>query len=150
MGATKKRGAGRPPVFESPAEMEKKANAYFRKCKGQIQKDKKTRRPILNKWGEVVVVGQRPPTMTGLALALGFNSRTSLLNYEGKNEGFREVLQRAKAQIEQYNEERLYDRDGNRGAMFNLQNNFKEWNGERAIDADVEDLNPLVELLKDE
>lgn len=150
VSASKKRGAGRPPTFESPAEMQKKVDAYFRRCKGRTLKDKKTGRPLLNKWGDVVVVGAVPPTVTGLALALGFLTRKSLLDYEGKSAEFEKVLLRAKSRIEQYNEERLYDRDGCRGAQFNLQNNFKDWSGDRRSDiGDIEDLTPLVKLLED-
>jgi hypothetical protein len=150
VGATKKRGAGRPPTFESPAEMQKKVDAYFRKCAGRTVKDKKTGRPLLNKWGDVVVVGKRPPTVTGLALALGFLTRKSLLDYEGKNAEYERILMKAKSRIEQYNEERLYDRDGCRGAQFNLQNNFKDWAGDRRdAGGDYEDLTVLAKLLEE-
>lgn len=149
MGATKKRGAGRPPTFESPAEMQKKVDAYFRKCAGRTVKDKKTGKPLLNKWGDVVVVGQRPPTVTGLALALGFLTRKSLLDYEGKNAEYERILLKAKSRIEQYNEERLMDRDGCRGAQFNLQYNFK-WDSERGgAGGDYEDLTVLAKLLEE-
>lgn len=116
---------GRPPKFKSVEAMERLIEGYFEGCKGEVLRDG-DEEPVLNKYGEVVMVGARPPTMTGLALALGFADRSSLLDYEGKPQ-FEAVIRRAKSRIEQYTEERLFDRDGNRGAQFSLQNNFKGW-----------------------
>ena len=50
---------GRPLTISTPKEFEDRANAFFLKCEED---------------GKV-------PTVNGLALALGFNSRQSLLNY---------------------------------------------------------------------
>ena len=71
--------------------------------------------------------------MTGLALALGFTTRTSLLNYQGKKE-FMDTITRAKTRVEQYAEERLFDRDGSNGAKFSLSNNFKGWSEKQEIE----------------
>lgn len=54
-------------------------------CEGEILKDKEGQ-PIFDKYGQPVIVGAKPPTITGLALALGFATRKSLLEYEGKKE----------------------------------------------------------------
>lgn len=114
------------PAYKSADEIKDLIDAYFADCEGEVACDKKGD-PILNKYGEVVYMNRRPPTVTGLALALGFNSRQSLLNYQGKKE-FCEVITRAKTRIEMYTEERLFDKDGAAGARFSLQNNFKGWN----------------------
>jgi hypothetical protein len=90
--------------------------------------------PLLDKNGEVLLLGAKPPTMTGLALALGFTSRQSLLNYQGKAE-FMDSITRAKARVEEYAESRLYDRDGAKGAEFSLKYNFK-WAQEEKKDGD--------------
>ena len=145
-----KPGAGRPPRYKTRGEMEAKIEAYFKGCEGEPARDPGNGSLILNKWGEVVYINQHPPTVTGLALALGFRSRQALLNYQYRNAGFNEALEIAKARIQQYAEERLYDRDGCRGAQFTLQNNFKGWDGERRDGGgDIEDLSPLVKLLED-
>lgn len=68
----------------------------------------------------------RPPTTAGLAYALGFQDRSSLLDYQGRKQFFPSV-KRAKLRIEAYTEERLFDRDGVNGAKFSLTNNFKGW-----------------------
>lgn len=143
-----KPGAGRPPRYRSRAELEKRIEDYFESIKGEPLRDDDGKY-VLDKRGQVVMIGERPPTVTGLALALGFATRRSLMDYEAKPQ-FAEAITRAKSRIEMYAEERLYDRDGCMGARFNLRNNFRGWNDESRTDgADVEDLSPLVELLRD-
>ena len=81
---------------------------------------------LTDKYGAPIIVGRKPPTITGLALALGFSTRQSLLNYQGKKE-FVDTITRAKSFVEKYAEERLFDREGVQGAKFSLVNNFKGW-----------------------
>ena len=117
-----KHAGGRPPRWSSPEAMQKVIDKYFEDCEGSVlEVDGKM---IFNKYGEPVFINRRPPTVTGLALALGFNSRQSLLNYKGKRE-FMDTISRAMANIEKYAEERLYDKDGQRGAEFTLKYNFR-------------------------
>ena len=73
--------------------------------------------------GHPVVIGAKPPTVTGLALALGFASRQAMLNYQGRKQ-FNDAITRAKARCEAYAEARLYDRSGANGAKFSLRCNF--------------------------
>lgn len=87
----------------------------------------------MNKFGNPVVINRKPPTVTGLALALGFTSRLDLLRYQGKEE-FCNTITRAKSMVEQYAEERLFDRDGSNGAQFSLRNNFKGWDADKKND----------------
>lgn len=117
---------GRPPKYKCKEEIEEKIEKYFKDCEGRYLTDEDGH-VMTTKSGMPIVVGQRPPTVTGLALALGFASRTSLLNYQGKKE-FRDVITKAKSRIEMYTEERLFDKDGANGAKFSLQNNFRGWN----------------------
>ena len=95
-------------------------------------------KPVLNKWGKPVIINQKPPTVTGLALALGFTTRLSLLNYQGKKE-FMNTITRAKTMIEAYTEERLFDKEGSNGAQFSLRNNFKGWNDRVLSELDQEE-----------
>ena len=126
---------GRPATYKTVEEMREKIDAYFNYCMGEYVRDEdgkietdKNDNPIMTK--------QIPPTITGLALALGFTGRQSLLNYEDKEE-FMDTIKRAKSRIEQYAEERLFDRDGVNGAKFNLSNNFKGWSEKQQIDSNV-------------
>lgn len=129
--ATKK-AVGRPPKYKSKEEIEEKIDAYFKRCEGEVLKDNNGN-TIFNKFGNPVIINQHPPTVTGLALALGFSTRLSLLNYQGKKE-FMNTITRAKTMIEAYAEERLFDRDGSNGAQFSLRNNFKGWTEKTELD----------------
>lgn len=140
---------GRPPMYKSKKEIQEKIDAYFKLCEGTPYIDNEGN-VMTDKHGEPVIVGKRPLTITGLALALGFNSRQSLLNYQGKDE-FMDTITRAKAVVEQYAEERLYDKDGANGAKFSLANNFEGWKEKQSIEADVKnDLTISIELSDDE
>ena len=129
--------------------MQEKIDAYFEKCEGTVLNNSNGE-VVLDKYGDPVIVGKKPLTITGLALALGFNSRQSLLNYEGKEE-FLDTIKRAKSKVEQYAEERLFDKDGSNGAKFSLANNFKGWAEKQTIEADVNNkVNINIELVDDE
>ena len=132
---------GCPPMYKTPEEMQAKIDAYFNSCYGEYITDEEGNL-MTDKHGHPVMRKPRPLTITGLALALGFNGRQSLLNYEGKPE-FMDTIKRAKAKVEQYAEERLFDKDGVNGAKFNLSNNFKGWSEKQQIDSNV-NLAPVV------
>jgi hypothetical protein len=102
---TESNPVGRPPMYSAPEEMQEKVDEYFRNCELTWGTDK-----------------PKYPTVTGLALALGFNSRLSLINYEGKPE-FVNTVKRAKALVEEFIEQRLYGGQTT-GCIFNLKNNF--------------------------
>lgn len=122
--AYKKHPGGAPPKYKTAAEMQEKIDTYFSDCQGELLQDENG--PVLDKFGNEIYLHSRPPTVTGLALALGFTSRQSLLNYQGRKEFF-DTITRAKSRCEQYAEERLFDRDGTSGAQFSLRANFG-WN----------------------
>ena len=126
---------GRPPIFESADQMQKLIDAYFEDCDGKVFTDEDGN-PLRNKNGTIIRDDRRPYTITGLALALGFATRQSLLNYEGKEE-FLDTILRAKSRVERYAEERLYDKNGSNGAKFSLANNFKGWSEKQVVKADV-------------
>lgn len=123
---------GRPPIYKTVNEIEEKIYTYFKECEGEILKDDNGK-TVLNKFGNPVVINRKPPTVTGLALALGFTNRLDLLRYQGKEE-FCNTITRAKSMVEQYAEERLFDRDGSNGAQFSLRNNFKGWDADKKND----------------
>lgn len=132
---------GRPPMYKTPAEMQKAIDKYFEDCNGEFIMDAEGNL-MTDKNGKPVKTKERPLTITGLALALGFTTRQSLLNYEGDPK-FLDTIKRAKTRIEQYAEERLFDKEGVNGAKFNLSNNFKGWKERQQIDSDV-NLKPVV------
>ena len=123
---------GRPPKFKTAAEIQALIDEYFEGCKGEpLMVDGE---PFVDKNGFPVMINTRPLTVTGLALALGFHSRQSLLNYQAKKE-FMDTIIRAKMRVEEYCEARLFDRDGQRGAQFSLEHNFR-WARDNKDDSD--------------
>lgn len=142
----KKNPGGRPPTYKCKEEIEGKIEAYFKECEGEMLKNA-AGEPVLNKWGNPVIINQRPPTVTGLALALGFSTRMALLSYQGKEE-FADTILRAKARIEEYTEQRLFDRDGTNGAQFSLRNNFKGWNDRTQSELDEREQKARIEQIK--
>lgn len=123
---------GRPPMYKTAEEMQAVIDKYFADCDGELLVDKEGKQ-VYDKYGQPVWIKVKPPTVTGLALALGFNTRLALLNYQAKYE-FVNTVTRAKSQIEAYAESRLYDKDGANGAKFSLANNFKEWREKSEVD----------------
>ena len=130
-------------TYKTPEEMQEKIEAYFADCEGEVLTDADGK-PILDKFGHPNIIGAKPPTITGLALALGFTTRQSLLNYQGKG-AFRDIITHAKSRVEMYAEERLFDKDGAAGARFSLQFNFKGWRE----DKDDESKAPVVNIICD-
>ena len=122
---TPKNSVGRPPRYKSVAELQAKIDAYFDSCAGRVATNAEGE-AILDKYGSPVMIDKHPPTVTGLALALGFLTRQALIYYEGKPQ-FVDTIARAKTRCEAYTEARLFDRDGCNGAKFSLTNNFKGW-----------------------
>lgn len=127
MAEKSKKRVGRPPKYTSKEEIQEKIDVYFKDCEGEILKDKEGNIVFTSRGDIVYTKEPKPPTITGLALALGFATRGDLLRYQGKKE-FSDTITRAKSFVEEYTERRLFDRDGVQGAKFSLINNFKDWN----------------------
>lgn len=133
----------RPLKYKTVEELQVAIDAYFTECEGKPLLDEEGK-AVTDKYGELVIVGAHPPTVTGLALALGFTGRQALLNYQGRKQ-FMDTITRAKARCEAYAEERLFDRDGARGAQFSLEHNFR-W---KSDDSDKETLDRAARILKE-
>lgn len=140
------KNGGRPPKYKSVDEMQMKIDEYFTLCEGQVLVDENGK-AVCDKLGHPVIINSRPPTVTGLALHLGFTTRQALLNYQAKSK-FIDTIMRAKSRCEEYAESRLYDRDGSRGAMFSLTNNFKGWSNSPQPKEESEQLKKAKEILE--
>lgn len=115
---------GRRRKYETPDEFEKKIDEYFKYCEGELALDADGQPRFTRDGLPCYLRAPSPPTMTGLALYLGFTSRQALLNYKPRGSAYFDALTRARSRVEAYAEARLYDRDGQRGAEFNLKCNF--------------------------
>lgn len=118
---------GTPPKYRTPEEMQVAIDEYFNSLMG----------PMINKYGQVVYDDQgkkimvqiRPATISGLANKLGMKTDTiKSYNYRALaglcDPQYSAVILSARQRIEQYAEERLYDRDGTSGAQFSLRRAF--------------------------
>lgn len=123
---------GRPPKYKSVKEMQKKIDEYFESCEGK---------PLMingeqqyNKQGYPIILDRKHPTITGLALALGFSGRSDLLYYQKHkkdSDKFYDTITRAKSRVEAQMEESLFHKDSSNGAQFALRNNFKDWDADK-------------------
>ena len=130
-------------TYHSPEEMQEAIDRYFESCKGEPLTNS-SGDPVYDKYGFPIIINSHPPTITGLALALGFTTRLSLLNYQAKRE-FKPIVEKAKARVEAYTEERLFDKDGAAGARFSLQYNFRGWKEEKSD----ENNGPVINIIND-
>ena len=80
---------------------------------------------ILTEKGGGILYEERAPTVTGLALYLGFNSREELLSLTGKRR--KALVDRALLKIEEYAEEKLFCKECFQGAKCFLSANFRRW-----------------------
>ena len=135
---------GKKPKYSKKEEIEGLIDKYFEDCQGHMLINEMTGDPVLDKWGSPVYVDRHPPTVTGLALALGFSTRRALLRYQAKAE-FQDTILRAKSMVEKYTEERLFDKDGSNGAKFSLQFNFDGWRDEPS----EEEKRPVINIIND-
>lgn len=132
------------PQYESKAMAERLLRGYFEKCREEPLLDEEGN-IVYQKNGEPTMIGVKPPTVAGLACALGFLSRQDFLEYKGK---FVEVVARGRLMLEQYAEERLYDKDGLQGAKFTLTNNFQGWAEKTRDEFDVQIYEKLDGILE--
>lgn len=137
--------------YQTAEEMSEAIEKYFKDCEGHPLTDENGD-IVYSKNGNPVIVGTHPPTVTGLALWLGFKTRQSLLNYQARSKAFDDILTVAKSRCEEYAESRLYDRDGVNGAKFSLMNNFKGWKNNPSEDDSeaIEKLDRVLEKIREE
>lgn len=122
---------GAPAMYNTVDEMEQTIDNYFTSCWEEDW------RPVLKdgliiEWkqqrdrnGQPLMKLRERPTVTGLALALGFNSRQTLLNYQAKKE-FMDTVKKAKLIVEHYYEKGVAEGDIHPATGIFILKNF-EW-----------------------
>lgn len=108
-------GGGSQPMYSSPDEFKEKAIEFFESF---LHEDKK-----------VDYLGDHP-TITGLALYLGFADRQSLYDYQNREE-FALVVRTARTLVEKNYEEALMSKSVT-GAIFALKN--MGWSDKKEVD----------------
>ena len=89
----------------------------------------------IDKYFDNIAQGKQPPTMTGLALELGFSSRKDFLRYVDKDIKYSHAIKKARARVEKHLEESLLGSKQVAGIIFNLKNNFG-WVDKKEIKAE--------------
>ena len=128
---------GQKRRFVSPEHLQCMVNEYFESCNGPLLD--RYGNLVYNKEGQLVKTQVEPWTVSGLALYLGISTNTLKQYKLGRIDSlldemrvdtddymtFSSVVLKAKQKIESYAERRLYDRDGQMGARFVLDNAFQ-------------------------
>lgn len=103
-------------------EVKNRICMYF--ASRRVEKKNREGEFLLGKSGEVQYE-EKPCTVTGLALALGFSDREELFTVQ--NQKIKVLVDRALLEIEENAEEKLFCKDTFHGAKLFLETNFKRW-----------------------
>ena len=127
---------GQKRRFMSPQHLQSMIDEYFESCNGPLID--RYGNLVYDKDGRLVKTQVEPWTVSGLALYLGVSTNTLKKYRQGMIDElltemkadtddymtFSSVVLRARQKIEGYAEKRLYDKDGQYGARFVLDNAF--------------------------
>lgn len=127
-------------IFIGSRKYKRLAAEYFKRCEGVLRTDENGQ-PVLNK-GEYIYDGRIAPTVTGLALALGFNSRAELLQSCHDDV----ELSLAVSRVEEFAERQLFE-GSVQGAKFCLVNNFEGWDDKKLFSREESAENNLFDIL---
>ena len=122
---------GRSPFYEEPEELEKKIIEYFEWIRGEYEIHTKTITKTSGKGESAVTTTETEPikiwirhpempSITGLAIFLGFESRKSMYDYL-KKDGFGYSIKKALLKVENNYEKGLWQEKPT-GAIFGLKN----------------------------
>lgn len=114
---TQKHAGGRPPLYKTPEEMQEIIDEYFEWCDNRSKKIYDEKKGV-----ELQISWPAPYTMSGLARRLGMDRRT-LVDYAEKDE-FLPTIREARNRVQEDVEIRLMETRNEKGAIFNLGNNF--------------------------
>lgn len=110
---------GRPPMYETPEELQEAVEEYFNSCVPEyFEVDGKM---VYDKKGHPIVESVNRPAVSKLAYVLGFKDRQSLYDYEKRSDEFSCIITRARLLIESSYEQGLHTSSAN-GCQFALKN----------------------------
>lgn len=123
--------AGRPALFDTVEDLENLISDYFIHIQGDFEWKCKTNLDGEEEDYKQYTRDAENPSITGLALYLGFESRQSVYDYEKKNDLFSYTIKRARLRVEAFYEQALLSR-ASTGAIFGLKN--FGWSDRQEID----------------
>ena len=104
------------------AVWKREIDRYFAGCEGpRLDKNGNV---LTDAEGKPILTVTKPYTVTGLAYALGLESREALALVEGKPGA---LIRRALLKIEEYAEQQLFSKDSHAGSKLFLAVNFERW-----------------------
>jgi hypothetical protein len=111
-------GPGKTPKYKDPSELTVLIDKYFESCWEEDWREEYIGESKQKQWvqkfdheGKPIMKLKERPTVTGLALALGFTTRHSLINYQNKDD-FAPIIEQAKLMVEHY-----YENGGAKGEI---------------------------------
>lgn len=125
---------GRPRKYNTAEELQEAIDVYFEEHKPEYEIDSDGK--VITTKSGIPILKLNPPTISGLALHLGFCNRTSLYEYEREGE-FSDTIKIARTRCENFVES--YGMSGNIPpaiAIFALKN--YGWKDTQEIIADVQ------------
>lgn len=127
---------GRPPIYDCSKEedikkVEDLCDEYFEYIKGEYKEDEFEYEPGKFETKKETIRKAEPPTVTGLTLFIGFESKSTLYDYSNKVE-FSHSIKKALTRIEQYHEIATSYGDKCVGNIFILKN--FGWKDNQGID----------------
>ncbi len=125
-------------VPKTCAELEKRIQKYF-SSRLALQYGKNGELLVDTK-GKPIKKQELPYTLTGLALALGLDSRDAL--FEFKDEKMQRTVKMAIMKIEEYAEEKLFSKEAFSGVKLFLAVNFDRWQEKDTDEIDDEYIIP--------
>lgn len=138
----------RPRRWTKVSEMQKAIDNYLDSCKIEYLRDENGE-IMQNCKGEPIILSNKRATVAGLALALGFTTRKSLIDYtmrtDEEDKPFVNAITRAKLTIEDATAQAAFERDSARGACFLLQNGFG-YREEKGVDVSGEMTNRVINV----
>jgi len=114
---------GQPPMYSDPKEMQSLIDEYFTLFGPETTLEQRT--------GRGIACYENRPTITGLCLFLGFETRQSFYDYE-KKESFAYTIKKARSRIENVYENMIGTKTGTIGGIFALKN--MNWSDKQEID----------------
>lgn len=152
-GNSNAEGHGRPPLFEETDGDYKVLSAliesYFEWIKGEfevrertyVKKSEDGEPELITEEYDHCIRKPEPPTVTGLALSIGFSSKDTLYRY-AKKDYFSYPIKRGLSKIEQNHEFKISEGDKCTGNIFALKN--MGWHDKQYIEQKNMDI-PLTE-----
>lgn len=147
-------GYGRPSTYNNVDDLINAIEEYFTWIEGEFHEEESVKYDPDTDEEKVVIVkvwdrAPEPATITGLALFLGFDSKSTFYEYE-KKPSFSYPIKRARMIIENTYEERLHG-DKPTGAIFALKNmGWEDKTKQEHTGKDGADLIPPTKMSDDE